>query len=206
MKYSAPRPIVDQAHQLRLLGLVRDEEVDARRLQRAVVYPRRDRALRTEQAGAFSRIALRADRGRDGSHVEEGQGRLRLQAREEMVRGIAGHDHAVRPAFFEIAQGAEHLRHRVGPAGEDRGRAVGDGGVAVDIYADMVVVAVGLGREDDLFIEVHRGERPHAAEDADRFFHQTNSVITLIASRTSTTRMTGRTTFEPFLIAMPEPM
>ena len=122
------------------------------------------------------------------------------------MRRVAGHDHAVRAAFFEIAQGGEHLRHRVGPAGEDRRRAVRDGGIAVDIDADMGVVAVRLGREDDLFIEVHRGERSHAAEDPDRFFHQINSVITLIASRTSTTSTTGRTIFDPFLIAMPEPM
>ena len=88
------------------------------------------------------------------------------------MRRIAGHNQHIRPHFLQPPRALHQLRQRVRPAVEQRGRPVRDVGVAVDDHVQVLLVAGGFCMAHDLLKQVRRGQRAHAADDADCFlFH-----------------------------------
>ena len=77
--------------------------------------------------------------------------------------GVAGHDHAVRAAGLQFPQGVPHGGKGVWSLPQNGRSPVGDGGVAVDIDADVFAVAVSSGEGDDLVKKIRCGQRTHAA-------------------------------------------
>ena len=158
-------------HEHVLLPRVRDEAADILRRERLFIEPGGERALRREDGGGPAGVLRRAGLCCGFEHADEGELRHGLQAGEKIMRGVAGHDDAAGAAGLQRAQGRGHFRHGIFAAGQDGRRAVRDAGVGVDVDADVIVVAGSVGQKRDLAEQVRRGERPHAAQNADGFFH-----------------------------------
>ena len=131
-------------HQNVLLSVVRDDERHALFLKRLLVKSRRERPLCCEHRRSLAGVELRAGLRGGLQHAQKRQLRLRLQFGQEVVRRIAGHNHAACPAGLERMQRRAHLRQRIFAAMQNCRRAVGNLRVGVDVDADVVIVAARL--------------------------------------------------------------
>ena len=123
--------------------------------------------------------------------MQHGDIHCRLHGGVEIVGGVAGHDQHVRTGVREAAGAFYQLRRGICAAVEQCRRTVGDVGVGVNEHVQVLLIGFRTGVQDDLLKQVGRGQRSHAAEDADDLlFHGAHSPLSFAMMRLSASTAT----------------
>jgi len=86
----------------------------------------------------------------------------------EAMRRVAGDHQELGASALKAPRGSGQLRRRVGPSAKQRRRPILDAGVVVNQYPQMILIPGRFGVYYNFMEQIHRRQRPHAADDPNR--------------------------------------
>ncbi|MPN19267.1 hypothetical protein SDC9_166634 [bioreactor metagenome] len=133
-----------------------------------LINARFHRAVRCQKRGGRKARSLDAGRGFAGN-MQNGNGYGCRHLVVKIMGRVTSHHQQLRPRRFQPLGTANQGGNRAFASAENGGGPIRYGRIAVHNGMDMILVAGGVRKAHQLFKQIRRGQRSHAAYDADGF-------------------------------------